>query len=118
MACSSSKPAPAPGRTLRSDDASVHRELRLHDLGPSLDGASGERQLAPGRRWRAQARSPPRHPGALCDRMMLPFTENFASTTLDPAWTVHLAKANLLQVADGVLKLEARPGTRAHFAIG
>src|ERR1035441_1486100 len=47
--------------------------------------------------------------------MMLPFTENFASTTLDPAWTVHLAKGNLLQVADGVLKLEARPGTRAHF---
>src|ERR1035441_5673880 len=47
--------------------------------------------------------------------MTLPFTENLASTTLDPAWTAHLAKGNLLQIADGVVKIEARPGTRAHL---
>src|ERR1035438_7594843 len=47
--------------------------------------------------------------------MTLPLTENFASTTLAPAWTAHLAKGNLLQIADGVVKIEARPGTHSHF---
>jgi hypothetical protein len=47
--------------------------------------------------------------------MTLPFRETFATATLDPAWTVHLAKGNELQVADGVVKIEARLGTHAHF---
>jgi hypothetical protein len=47
--------------------------------------------------------------------MTLPFTENFVSTAIGPAWTVHSAKGNTLQVADGVVKIEARPGTPAHI---
>src|ERR1017187_9214420 len=47
--------------------------------------------------------------------MTLPFTENFISTALDPAWTIHVAKGNVLQVADGVVRIEDRPGTHAHF---
>ena len=47
--------------------------------------------------------------------MTLPFRETFATATLDPAWTVHLAKGNELQVADGVVKIEARLGSHAHF---
>ena len=47
--------------------------------------------------------------------LMLPFANTFTSTTLDPAWTAHVAKGNVLQVADGVVRIEARPGTHAHF---
>ena len=47
--------------------------------------------------------------------LTLPFTDNFAATALDPAWTAHLAKGNVLQVADGVVKIEARPGSHGHF---
>jgi hypothetical protein len=47
--------------------------------------------------------------------MTLPFADNFRSTALDSAWTTHLAKSNVLQVADGVVKIEAQPRTRAHF---
>src|ERR1019366_4196762 len=47
--------------------------------------------------------------------LTLPFTDNFVSTILDPAWTVHVAKGNVLQVADGVVELRAHPGTRAHL---
>ena len=53
--------------------------------------------------------------GAQQPGMTLPFRETFATATLDPAWTVHLAKGNELQVADGVVKIEARLGTHAHF---
>ena len=45
----------------------------------------------------------------------LPFTENFASEKLNPAWTTHLAKGNRIEVKDGIVELRARPGTRAHF---
>ncbi len=47
--------------------------------------------------------------------LALPFTDNFPSTALDSAWTMHVAKGNVLQVANGVVEITARPGTRAHF---
>ena len=47
--------------------------------------------------------------------LTLPFTENFASAALDPAWTVHVAKGNSAQVADRMFEIRARSGTRAHL---
>jgi hypothetical protein len=47
--------------------------------------------------------------------LVLPFTEKFPSAALDPAWTVHVAKGNVLQVADGVVELRAQAGSRAHI---
>ena len=47
--------------------------------------------------------------------LALPFTEKFPSAALDSAWTIHVAKGNVLQVADGVVQLPAQPGSRAHI---
>ena len=45
----------------------------------------------------------------------LPFTDGFRSEALDPAWTVHVAKGNVVEARTGSVWISARPGTRAHF---
>jgi hypothetical protein len=47
--------------------------------------------------------------------LAIPFTETFSSVSLDPAWTNHLAKGNVVEVQGGMVVISAHPGTRAHL---
>ena len=49
--------------------------------------------------------------------LTLPFVENFTSATLAPAWTTHVAKGNVLRIADGVARIEGKCGTHAHIEL-